>query len=209
MISSWPKDHPIQPDPTFGAYRAADGATLVPAHRLIDQAYPPLRNRPQRDQVLREGVASYARARFRNKREWQPVSSRYDACRPMLEVICGHGFWDRLSVLRAPCHLADRRRAIATTADLLVQFESDGTLGLAMLQTAQPELLRPEAVLAELGAAAAMVIDRHLEPLSLLFTLWAVEGHLRIERVEVDQALAAWVDGLQLAEWLANSRRSA
>jgi len=191
VISSWPKDHPIQPDPAIGAYRAADGATLVPAHQLIDQAYPPLRNRPQRDQVLREGMASYARARFRDKREWQPVSSRYDACR------------------RAPCHLADRRRPIATTADLLVQFESDGTLGLAMLQTAPPDLLRPEAVLAELGAAAAMVIDRHLEPLSLLFTLWAVDGHLRIERVEVDQALAAWVDGLQLAEWLAKTRRSA
>jgi hypothetical protein len=208
MNPNWFAVSTIKPDPKRGGYAGQGEAILEPAHVLIDRAYPPSRARPARDGALRECVSRFARARQQGLDAVMPQSTAFEHCMPTVQAVCSHALWTRFDVLAAPLHMADKRRQLATTADLLVRFASDQTIGLGILQTAPPDLLRHQAVLAELGAALAMAIDNHQQAISRVFTIWAVDGQARVDSWPIDEALAAWVDAAQLDSWLKQVRRA-
>ncbi len=198
----------VRPDPIAGVYRAANGDALMPVRYLIDRVHPPPRDRPERDNLLRQALVSFAGTAPEDRAAWRPPAALAGRCGDELLAMASHAMWGRFEVLQAPLHLRDPRRALGTTADLLVRFASDGHLGIGILQTARPEQLNDLAVRAELGAAAAMVVDNRLGWLSRVFVIWLVDGQLRLKALNPDQVLPLWVDTVDQDAWMTRAMSS-
>jgi hypothetical protein len=192
----------VRPDPVGGVYRAANGDALMPVHYLIDRVHRPPLTRPERDNGLRQALVNFASTAPEARASWKPTGDLVTRCGGELQAMASHAMWSRFEVLHAPLHLRDPRRSLATTADLLVRFASDGHLGVGILQTAKPEQLNPLGPMAELGAAAAMVVDAHIGWLSRVFLVWLADGQLRLEVFKPDQVLPLWVDTVDQDAWM-------
>jgi hypothetical protein len=129
---------------------------------------------------------------------WTPTVEPFTSALPTIDPLIAHPFWQQLEVLAAPLPLRHRRLPIATTADLLVRFCNGNDIGIGMCQTGTPEQLNPQRVNAELGAALALLGDTHSWWPRRAFVLFCSPGKTTVELIDVDAALACWIDAIDL-----------
>lgn len=200
-LEGWISEFPVKPNQQAGCYVRPDGGECFPAHRLIDWAYPPVPSRPARNNLIRAACSVHGRHLAGHGPALDLAAERWAAERAVIERLIGHAFWSRLQVLAAPAHAADLMLPLATTIDLVVRFTDGGDTGVASVQTAPRELVRPEAVLAELGAALVMIGDRERCLISRSFVIWLGDGRVELEMIDPDQASIAWVEAIGLSRW--------
>lgn len=200
-LSGWLSEFPVKPDPKAGCYVRPDGSQCFPAHRLIDWAYPPAPTRPARNNLIRAACSVHARSLAGHGPALDLAAERWLPARLEIERLVGHPFWSRLEVLAAPAHAADLCLPLATTIDLVVRFAEGGDTGVASLQTAPRELVRPDAVAAELGAALVMIGDREKTLIGRAFVIWLGDGRVELEMIDPNAASFAWVDAIGLSRW--------
>ena len=205
-ITTWQDTHPVKPDPASGLYLRPDGTTAIPARRVIEWAYP-APGQPTRNNAVRAACATHAR---HLAGKGPPVNmDRVSAdARPAVARLVGHRFWERLEVLGAPVHTNSPGDPFATTVDLLVMTKEGGQNAVATIQTAPKGDLRPEAVLAELGAAIFHLSDTHNMLIPKAFVIWALPERLELEMMNVDSCTIEWYQAIQLSRWDERQRQN-
>jgi hypothetical protein len=207
------------PQPAEGLYHFHDRElgvrVFMPARDIVARAFLSRPGAQQRCPLCREAAASYSRSLWGPSATglaWRPTSSRFDPARPAVEALLSHAFWGRIEVVGSLVHIAQPRREAATTVDIAVRL-SDGGLALlaiwSLLKDPEPPppgvlrlpLVHPQAPWAELGAAVAAMADSGI-PLEKAGVVWVGgDGEVRLEARPADDALALWVDALDLARW--------
>jgi hypothetical protein len=193
------------PEPAEGLYWAGErltGRVLMPVSAIVGEALGAAQPAP-RCKLRRAAAIGYARSRWGPAagQAWAPTAAMFDSVRPAVELLIGHGFWDRLEVLGAGVHLAVRQHDAAVTTDLVVRF-ADGGRGVMAVWS---EPVPPLAAWADLGAAVAALSDAGL-PLAKAVVIWSLDDRVRLEAKAADDALAAWVDALDLAHTMRRHR---
>jgi hypothetical protein len=193
------------PEPADGIYWHPERGMQVfmPARNIVNRAFPSRPGALPRCPLCREAAASYARSLWgpsATGTAWRPTSSRFDPARQAVEALLSDGFWTRNEVIGSLVHIAQPRRESAVTVDLAIRFP-DGGLGLLAIWSGPDERIHPQAPWAELGAAVASCADSGIL-LAKAGVVWVSgDGEVRLEAKPADDALALWVDALDLARW--------
>ncbi len=189
-----------------GGYVGPAGEELLAAQDILDRIYP---HRTMRNPVVLRACAAYANS-LNNpaaaaRGPWSPTVAPFTSYLTTIEPLVGHPFWAQLEVLAAPLNIRHRRLPVATTADLLVRFRNGGDIGLGLCQTGSREELNPMRVAAEVGAAVALLGDTYTWWPRRAFVLFCSPGSTTVELVDVDKALACWVDALDSFRFMAST----
>lgn len=196
-----------------GGYVSPAGDELLSAQQILDKIHPHPAPFPQlpanRDPVVVRACIVYANSLYNPavapRGRWSPTVEPFISARPAIVPLISHPFWQQLEVLAAPLPLRHRRLPIATTADLLVRFCNGGDIGIGMCQTGTPDQLNPQRVAAELGAALALLGDTHSWWPRRAFVLFCSPGKTTVELIDVDAALAAWLDAVDFYRCLSRT----
>lgn len=193
----------IQPA-AAGGYVSPAGEELLSAQDILSRIHP---HRTIRNPVVIRACTTYANSLHNPaaaaRGPWAPAVAPFTSYLSTIEPLVAHPFWAQLEVLAAPLDIRHRRLPVATTADLLVRFRNGGDIGLGLCQTAPREELNPIRVAAEVGAAVALLGDTYTWWPRRAFVLFCSPGLTTVELVDVDKALACWIDAIDSYRFMA------
>lgn len=178
---------------------AGDGDRLLlrPAHEAINLASPSPGY--ERSKILRGAVAQWVRSKWgegATGEAWEPIEAKYDDIRPGLEALFAHRLWDRFDVIGSIVHFAIPRREACATVDLVVRFREAGDIGLISIWNGPDLRINPDAVWADLGAAAeAMEIS--CIPVSKLAVIYVSNDKIKLEAKsgeDVNGCIVKWFE---------------
>ena len=209
---STPAGNALLPTPDNG-YVSPAGEELISAQHILERIYPhpapfSLLSATRNPVVVRACIV-YANSIYNpaaaSRGQWSPTVEPFISALPTIEPLIGHPFWQQLEVLATSLPLRHRRLPVATTADLLVRFCNGGDIGIGMVQTGTPEQLNPKRVMAELGAALALLGDTHSWWPRRAFVLFCSPGKTTVELIDVNAALACWIDAIDLYRFMSRT----
>lgn len=207
---STPAGQRLQPAPD-GGFIDSEGRALLSVRQILDRVYPNCRTFPYQEAIPDPGVVAacirHANACFNpafadggsSVPSDEPPSA---ATRATIEPLIAHPFWQQLDVLAAPIPCRHRRLPVATMADLLVRFRNGGDIGIGICQTVPAT---PQRVVAEIGAAIALLGDSHRWWPRRGFGLFCYLGKTVVEVIDADTAVGAWLDALDIYRFMARS----
>jgi hypothetical protein len=159
-----------------------------------------------RIQPVRKAMALSAISRFhplkRDEPPWLPLDPEFQPHRETIDPLLAASFWPRLDVVAAPAFVCDQAKSSAMPVDLIVRFLDGGDIGVGMLHTKSQEGANRELVMAELGAAVAMVTDYWRPLMRRCFVVWASPGKTSVEAFQVDQCISRWLDLMDGHRWM-------
>lgn len=193
-------------------YVSPAGEELISAQHILERIYPhpalPLLS-AIRDPVVVRACIVYAKSLYNpdaaHRGRWTPTVEPFTSALPTIEPLIASRFWQQLEVLAAPLPLRHRRLPVATSADLLVRFCNGNDIGIGMVQTGTQDQLNPDRVNAELGAALALLGDTHSWWPRRAFVLFCAPGRTTVEMIDVDAAVATWIDALDLYRFMSRT----
>jgi len=156
---------------------------------------------PRRIPEVRRALALTLRSAhhpgWQDKGPWMPDEPRYQPFRSTIQPLLAHPIWNTAQILAAPFLTYTPHSLIAGPIDAILQLP-DGTMAIAMLQTARRQKALLYAVRTELGGALAAVIDHRTIAPAHALTIWAAPGSTEIEYHHPDSCLGLWVDAASL-----------
>lgn len=189
-----------------GGYVGPAGEELQSAQDILDRIHP---HRTVRNPVVVRACTAYANSLHNPaaaaRGPWSPTVAPFTSYLTSIEPLVRHPFWEQLEVIAAPLDIRHHRLPVATTADLLVRFRNGGDIGIGICQTARSEELNPLRVAAEVGAAVALLGDTYTWWPRRAFVLFCRPGQTTVELVDVDKALACWIDALDSYRFMASA----
>jgi hypothetical protein len=192
-----------------GGYVGPDGEELLAAQDILNRIHPHRGMEQQRNLVVVRACVTYANSLHNPaaaaRGPWTPTVAPFTSYLSSIEPLVAHPFWAQLEVLASPLNIRHRRLPVATTADLLVRFRNGGDIGIGICQTAPSDQLNPVRVAAEAGAALALLGDTYTWWPRRAFTLFCSPGQTTVELVDVDKALACWIEALDSYRFMASS----
>ncbi len=202
------QDQPVQPA-AAGGYITSSGEELFSASGILDRVYPHRALQLARNPVVRRACVAYANSLHNPDVSaagpWSPAVAPFTDQLSTIAPLIGHPFWARLEVLAAPVHVRHRRLPIATTAELLVRFSDGGDIGIGLCQSAASDQLDPIRVAAEVGAAIALLGDSCFWWPRRAFVLFCSSKRTTVEMIDVDKALACWIDAIDAYRFMART----
>jgi hypothetical protein len=202
------QDQPVQPA-AAGGYITSSGEELFSASGILDRVYPHRALQLARNPVVLRACVAYANSLHNPDVSaagpWSPAVAPFTDQLSTIAPLIGHPFWARLEVLAAPVHVRHRRLPIATTAELLVRFSDGGDIGIGLCQSAASDQLDPIRVAAEVGAAIALLGDSFSWWPRRAFVLFCSSERTTVEMIDVDKALACWIDAIDAYRFMART----
>ncbi len=199
---------PVQPA-AAGGYITSSGEELFSASGILDRVYPHRALQLARNPVVLRACVAYANSLHNPDVSaagpWSPAVAPFTDQLSTIAPLIGHPFWARLEVLAAPVHVRHRRLPITTTAELLVRFSDGGDIGIGLCQSAGSDQLDPIRVAAEVGAAIALLGDSCTWWPRRAFVLFCSPERTTVEMIDVDKALACWIDAIDAYRFMART----
>lgn len=164
---------------------------------------------PRRVPEVRRALALTLRSAhhpgYQDKEPWVAAEPRYQPFRSTIQPLLAHPHWSTARLLAAPFLTYIPRSLIAGPIDVILQLP-DGSIAIAILQTARRHESLLYAVRTELGGALAAVIDHRTIAPDHALTIWAAPGSTEIEYHHPDMCLGTWVDAASLHRHLQKVR---
>ena len=200
------QEQPVQPA-AAGGYITPSGEELNSARSILDRVYPHRALQPARNLVVLRACVAYAKSLHNpdvsGAGPWSPAVAPFTDQLSSIAPLIGHPFWANLEVLAAPIHVRHRRLPLGATAELLVRFSNGGDIGVGLCQSAASDQLDPIRVAAEVGAAIALLGDSCNWWPRRAFVLFCSPGRTTVEMIDVDKALAGWIDAIDAYRFMA------
>ena len=202
------QEQPVQPA-AAGGFITPSGEELFSASGILDRVYPHRALQPARNPVVLRACVAYANSLHNpdvsGAGPWSPAVAPFTDQLSISTIapLIGHPFWANLEVLAAPIHVRHRRLPLGATAELLVRFSNGGDIGVGLCQSAASNQLDPIRVAAEVGAAIALLGDSYYWWPRRAFVLFCSPKRTTVEMIDVDKALACWIDAIDAYRFMA------
>ncbi len=202
------QDQPVQPA-AAGGYITSSGEELFSARSILDRVYPHRALQLARNPVVLRACVAYANSLHNPDVSaagpWSPAVAPFTDQLSTIAPLIGHPFWANLEALAAPIHVRHRRLPLGATAELLVRFSNGGDIGIGLCQSAASDQLDPIRVAAEVGAAIALLGDSCTWWPRRAFVLFCSPERTTVEMIDVDKALACWIDAIDAYRFMART----
>jgi hypothetical protein len=200
------QEQPVQPA-AAGGYITPSGEELFSASGILDRVYPHRALQQARNPVVLRSCVAYANSRHNPDVSaagpWSPAVAPFTDQLSTIAPLIDHPFWANLEVLAAPIHVRHRRLPLGATAELLVRFSNGGDIGVGLCQSAASDQLDPICIAAEVGAAIALLGDSCNWWPRRAFVLFCSPKRTTVEMIDVDKALACWIDAIDAYRFMA------
>lgn len=201
-------EQPVHPA-AAGGYVGPDGEELLAAQDILHRVHPHGAMAGVQNPVVIRACVTYANSLHNPaasaRGPWVPTVAPFTSYLSSIEPMLRHPFWEQLEVLASPINIRHRRLPVATSAELLVRFRNGGDIGLGFCQTGPRDQLNPLRVSAEVGAALALLGDTYTWWPRRAFVLFSSPGQTTVELIDVDKALACWIDALDSFRFMAST----